>query len=307
MLGAAAASLCSSALLLLTRSRQPQAALATPPDPFGPDVPPLPPREAARPEPMPHDILPDSESVEWVNMCVRKIWRVYQRGLEKWIGNLLQPVFDTYINEDTPPAILKRIRIAQFTLNHEPPVFDNMQRRNSRKESDINGIFSVRYSGGAKMLLVLELGGRLSGIEVPVMVEDFDLDARTWIKLRLAPMCPWVGVISLAFVEAPRIQVCIPTVISDLIPSFTNFLRTDMAHCMHNCPLRDLGRSSGGGACSLLGVLSAGQRPESLLWQHQTPCCNTVGCVWTRQTASPPQRIGRAASACESAGRCRYN
>ena len=57
------------------------------------------------------------------------------------------------------------------------------------------------------MLLVLELGGRLDGVEIPVMVEDFDLDARIWIKLRLAPMCPWIGVVSLAFVEQPRIQV----------------------------------------------------------------------------------------------------
>ena len=57
------------------------------------------------------------------------------------------------------------------------------------------------------MLLVLELGGRLEGLEIPVMVEDFDLDARTWIKLRLAPMCPWIGVVSFAFVEQPRIQV----------------------------------------------------------------------------------------------------
>ena len=47
-----------------------------------------------------------------------------------------------------------------------------MQRRNSRKESDINGVFNVRYCGGAKMLLVLELGGRLSGLEVPVMVRS---------------------------------------------------------------------------------------------------------------------------------------
>ncbi len=30
------------------------------------------------------------ESVEWINMCFRKIWRVYQRGLERWITDLLQ-------------------------------------------------------------------------------------------------------------------------------------------------------------------------------------------------------------------------
>jgi hypothetical protein len=31
-------------------------------------------------------------------MCFRKIWRVYQRGLERWITDLLQPVFDGLIS-----------------------------------------------------------------------------------------------------------------------------------------------------------------------------------------------------------------
>jgi hypothetical protein len=213
ILGAAAASFLASGLQFLVRERSrlttPVSVPYLPPDPFGPDVPPLPPALPSDPEPPPQDILPDAESVEWVNMCVRKVWRVYQRGLEKWISELLQPVFDTYINDDTQPAILKRIRIEKFALNHEAPVLSKMQRKNSRKENDINGVFGIRYSGGAKLLLVLELGGKLKGLEVPVMVEDFDLDARMWIKLRLAPMCPWIGVISLAFVEQPRIQVCL--------------------------------------------------------------------------------------------------
>ena len=38
------------------------------------------------------------ESVEWVNMCWRKVWRVYQRGLERWIIDLLQPVFDGLVS-----------------------------------------------------------------------------------------------------------------------------------------------------------------------------------------------------------------
>jgi hypothetical protein len=44
------------------------------------------------------------ESVEWVNMCFRKIWRVYQRGLEGWITDLLQPVFDGLINVRGDPS-----------------------------------------------------------------------------------------------------------------------------------------------------------------------------------------------------------
>lgn len=230
MLGAAVASTFQSLASNLTAAAWQEVHTeqggAGPPDLFGPDVPPLPPRQ--EPRQSKKDIVPDSESIEWVNMCFRKIWRVYQRGLETWISRLLQPVFDNYINVDTNPAILKRIRIARFTLNHEPPVFDSMQRRNSRKESDLNGVFSVRYSGGAKMLLVLELGGHLNGLEIPVMVEDFDLDARMWIKLRLAPMCPWIGVVSVAFVEQPGIQVQLNTygmLPLMRIPVLQNFLR----------------------------------------------------------------------------------
>jgi hypothetical protein len=39
----------------------------------------------------------DGESVEWVNMCIRKSWRVFQRGLERWFTDLLQPVFDSLL------------------------------------------------------------------------------------------------------------------------------------------------------------------------------------------------------------------
>ena len=56
------------------------------------------------------------------------------------------------------PRLLQRLRILEFTLDHEAPYFDNMRRRTSRKDSDLNGIVDVRYTGGARMLLLLEVG-----------------------------------------------------------------------------------------------------------------------------------------------------
>ena len=58
------------------------------------------------------------------------------------------------------PRILKRLRILEFTLDHEAPYFSNMRRRTSRRDSDLNGVVDVRYTGGARMLLLLEVGGR---------------------------------------------------------------------------------------------------------------------------------------------------
>uniref|UniRef100_A0A061SBL8 Integral membrane single c2 domain protein n=1 Tax=Tetraselmis sp. GSL018 TaxID=582737 RepID=A0A061SBL8_9CHLO len=150
---------------------------------------------------------PEGEPVEWVNMCWRKMWRVYQRGLERWIVDLLQPLFDSLI-DDVAPRSLRRLKIVEFTLDHEAPTFSNMRRRNSRKDSDLSGVVDCRYTGGAKLLLQIEVGfGGLKSIKVPVMVSDLDFQGKLWIKLRLAPMCPWIGTIFLAFVGPPKIQV----------------------------------------------------------------------------------------------------
>jgi len=47
------------------------------------------------------------ETVEWVNMCWRKAWRVYQRGLESWITDLLQPVFDGLVADGSVPGFVQ--------------------------------------------------------------------------------------------------------------------------------------------------------------------------------------------------------
>ncbi len=151
----------------------------------------------------------DEETVEWVNMCWRKAWRIYQRGLERWLAGLLQPVFDNLVADGMVPRFVQRLRITEFTLDHEAPYFSNMRRRNSRKDSDLTGVVDVRYTGGARMLLLIECGtgNKTWRIKVPVMVSELDLECSMWLKLRLAPMCPYVGTISLAFVGPPTIKV----------------------------------------------------------------------------------------------------
>jgi hypothetical protein len=55
-------------------------------------------------------------------------------------------------------CFLQRLRILEFTLDHEAPIFSNMRRRSSRSDSDLNGVVDVRYTGGARMLLLIEVG-----------------------------------------------------------------------------------------------------------------------------------------------------
>lgn len=44
-------------------------------------------------------------------------------------------------------------------------------------------------------------------LQIPVLVSDLDLECRMWLKLRLAPLAPFIGSLSLAFVGPPNIKV----------------------------------------------------------------------------------------------------
>jgi len=48
---------------------------------------------------------------------------------------------------------------------------------------------------------------RARGAQLPVLVSDLDLECRLWLKLRLAPMAPYIGSLSAAFVGPPIIRL----------------------------------------------------------------------------------------------------
>ncbi|GJR09510.1 tricalbin-3 isoform X1 [Tanacetum coccineum] len=163
-------------------------------------------------------------SVEWVNMVLGKLWKVYRGGLENWVIGLLQPVIDNL----KKPEYVERVEIKQFSLGNEPLSVRNVERRTSRRVNDlhlmlyavdmfpdlrvISVIFEhpyqigLRYTGGARMLLMLSLKFGIIPIKVPVGIRDFDIDGELWVKLRLIPSEPWVGAVSWAFVSLPKIK-----------------------------------------------------------------------------------------------------
>ncbi|XP_051144932.1 tricalbin-3-like [Andrographis paniculata] len=146
--------------------------------------------------------LQRKESVEWVNMVLGKLWKVYRGGIENWLIGLLQPVIDNL----KKPDYVQRVEIKQFSLGDEPLSVRSVERRTSRRVNDLQYQIGLRYAGGARMLLLLSLKFGIFPIVVPVGVRDFDIDGELWVKLRLIPTEPWVGAVSWAFVSLPKIK-----------------------------------------------------------------------------------------------------
>nr|CAB3451580.1 unnamed protein product [Digitaria exilis] len=145
--------------------------------------------------------LQRKESVEWVNMVLGKLWKVYRTGIENWIVGLLQPVIDNL----QKPDYVNRVEIRQFYLGEEPLSVRNVERRTSRRANDLQYQIGIRYAGGARMALALSLKFSKVPVIVPVWVRDFDIDGELWVKLRLIPTEPWVGAVSWAFVSLPKV------------------------------------------------------------------------------------------------------
>ncbi|KAK1272695.1 hypothetical protein QJS04_geneDACA019155 [Acorus gramineus] len=146
--------------------------------------------------------LQRKESVEWVNMVLGKLWKVYRPGIENWLIGLLQPVIDDL----KKPGYVERVEIKQFSLGDEPLSVRNVERRTSRRANDLQYQIGLRYTGGARLLLSLSLKFGIFPIILPVGVRDFDIDGELWVKLRLIPTEPWVGAVSWAFVSLPKIK-----------------------------------------------------------------------------------------------------
>lgn len=68
------------------------------------------------------------ESVEWVNMVIHKVWKVYRRSLQGWLIQLLQPAIDNL----GKPHWVKRVKIVELNLDYEPIIVRTVQRRASR-------------------------------------------------------------------------------------------------------------------------------------------------------------------------------
>lgn len=77
--------------------------------------------------------LQRKESVEWVNMVLGKLWKVYRGGLENWIIGLLQPVIDNLMK----PDYVERVEIKQFSLGDEPLSVRSVERKTSRRANDL--------------------------------------------------------------------------------------------------------------------------------------------------------------------------
>ncbi|WZN58971.1 hypothetical protein HKI87_01g04960 [Chloropicon roscoffensis] len=203
-----------------------------------------------------------SETVEWLNAALRKVWRVYMKQIERWIERRLQRAIDGAVlrrkikqrkeseeGDFAPLFNLNSVKLVELKLDFQPPVIRAIESRSeSRRDSEIGAIANVRYTGGMRALFMIEVSISLQDekgdgmdewqqrmwrgymsmededkgvssalaplslsrpwqIRIPVQVYDLDIESDLWVRARLAPLAPYIGRLSLAFVDSPAVGV----------------------------------------------------------------------------------------------------
>ncbi|KAL2634499.1 hypothetical protein R1flu_005978 [Riccia fluitans] len=145
------------------------------------------------------------ESVEWLNMIIDKLWNLYRRGMEDWLVSVLQPTIDNL----EKPDYVEKVLVKQFFLGDEPMSVRTVERRTSRRSDDLQYHVGVRYTGGARLLLLITIKLGIIPLTIPVGVRGLDVDAEIWVKFRMIPTEPWVGQATWAFVTLPKIKLAL--------------------------------------------------------------------------------------------------
>lgn len=150
----------------------------------------------------------DEESAEWLNMLLRKAWKIYQEPWEQWVIQVLQPAVDKLIEDNYGewcPSYVQGVDIEDFFLGEKPLWIPAVRRMTSRKISDVIFHLSLRYAGPARMSLRLRLGTGPVQTSVPVIVESVDLEAALWVRIRLGRFKPYLPYLSVSLLRKPRL------------------------------------------------------------------------------------------------------
>ena len=163
----------------------------------------------------------DTESLEWMNSFLVKLWPIYAPNLAETVIKSVDQVLST-----STPAFLESMRLKTFILGTKPPRMEHV-RTHFKTEDDIvmmDWKFSftptdtmdltarqLKNKINPKVVLQIKIGKAMVSKALEIIVEDFCFSGLMRLKFKLQIPYPYVEKIDMCFLERPEIDyVCKP-------------------------------------------------------------------------------------------------
>jgi Ca2+-dependent lipid-binding protein len=184
------------------------------------------------------------ESMDWLNSFLAKFWVIYMPALsELVIANTNQVLEDV----SPPPPILKLV-LDEFTLGTKAPKIDSIQSftqlgkdvyqmdwKFNFTPNDTSDMTQneLKHKVDPKIALGIKIGKGIVSASLPVLVEDMSFVGNIRIKLKLGDLFPHIDIVSICFMEPPKIDYALKPVggntlgidVMSVIPGLSSFVK----------------------------------------------------------------------------------
>lgn len=156
----------------------------------------------------------DYESLEWLNTLLDKYWPIIEPAVSQMV---CEQVNDILATNDSIPAFIKALWIAQFTLGIKPPrvdyakTFPNtdsdvvvMDWGLSFTPHDLSDLNAKQMKNYVNQKILVK--AKLFGMTIPVTVANVAFKAKTRIRFKLMTPFPHVETINIQLLEIPDID-----------------------------------------------------------------------------------------------------
>lgn len=183
------------------------------------------------------------ESMDWLNNFLAKFWVIYMPAL----SDLVISNTNAVLSEVAPPPPIMKLSLDEFTLGTKAPKIDSiksctklgndiyqMDWKLNFSPNDISDMTQneLKHKIDPKIALGIKIGKGFVGASLPILVENMSFVGDLRIKIKLGDVFPHIDLISVCFLEPPKIDYALKPVggntlgidVMSVIPGLSSFV-----------------------------------------------------------------------------------
>lgn len=183
------------------------------------------------------------ESMHWLNNFLSKFWVIYMPALSDMVIQSTNEILKTV----EPPPPINKLTLDHFTLGSKAPKVDSIKSFTNLGSDIYQMDWSLNFTPNdtndmtanelknkiaPKIALGIRVGKGFVGASLPILVENMSFEGLLRVKLKIGATFPHIDVVSICFLEQPKIDYALKPVggntfgldIMSLIPGLSSFV-----------------------------------------------------------------------------------
>eukprot|EP01108_Squamamoeba_japonica_P001784 TRINITY_DN178_c0_g2_i1.p1 TRINITY_DN178_c0_g2~~TRINITY_DN178_c0_g2_i1.p1 ORF type:complete len:488 (-),score=290.63 TRINITY_DN178_c0_g2_i1:22-1485(-) len=170
-------------------------------------------------------VAAEKESVEWLNLALRKFYPIYSPEITDAVEGSIITAIEAAMA--VPPSPVTAIEVQGVDLGVEPPQLSELKTFNlpgAAWQMDA----TLSYRSDIRIVVAVSIGGKGLSFKIPIAVKDLVIDGRVRLTLTMAKEPPLYKTLLVSFKAPPTIAIGLKPLKAfdlDKVPGLGQFIR----------------------------------------------------------------------------------